>query len=216
MKKRNIIIVVVIIFIILLVLFLFTIKFNKKDEIPFLDDYVYLFDLGSSSVSVIKCDDKKILIGTGSSEDRYNLEKILSDYKFSDFDYIVIKSDDETVSGNLKFLVDNYDIKYVYLKEDSKYSDYFIVHYTQAFVVKEIEKIDFGRIKMEIYDDDYSVLASSENHCIYFGDNNSKKCDVYIDEDSSGKLKFFWNSSWKVLSGNKVIHFDDNDFKISD
>ena len=99
--------------ILLLLLRLFTaLDFGDHSEDHF---YVYVFDVGQSDATLLRCGEQTMLIDAGTATEELALRTALSRYGITHLDYFVLTHPHEDHIGNARWVIENIEVETVVL-----------------------------------------------------------------------------------------------------
>lgn len=221
-NKVKYISIVVILLIVLGLFLLLLVNLSKEKEIN-IEDYtqVYLYNLGSSNIEIIKKNDTVILVNTGLSEDRDDLIDELNKLEIYEIDYLIITNKDDKYVGNVSYLLDNYLVDYIYMNDydySSKLMDEvnsnLIGSYTENIILTSNEIITLDDLTINIYpyiEDDFSMNDKTLVIEMLEGDNS-----IYLTSNISNKRFDFINKSTLLVSENKDLFDVDSKYHLFD
>ena len=235
-KKIKYISISIIIIFIVIFSFLIIKNLSKEKEIN-INNYtqVYLYNLGSSNVEIIKSNDTVILVNTGVVDDLDDLIDELNKLEIYEIDYLIITNKDDKYIGNVTYLLDNYLVDYIYMNDyeySSKLMDKvnssLVGSYTEEVILTSNEIITLDDLTINIYpymENDFSmndktlVIEMLEgNNSIYLTSNSSDKRLSSIDKStllvSENSNLFKISSKYYVLDGKNNKKSLNRDLKI--
>ena len=223
MKDKIKYIIVIIILLIVLVLFLLLFGNVSYEKDINIDEYtqVYMYNLGSSNVEIIKKNDSVILVNTGLKEDLEDLIDELNKLEIYEIDYLIITNKDNKYVGNITYLLDNYLVDYIYMN-DYEYSSSImdevnsslIGSYTENIILTSNEVITLEDLTINIYpymEEDFSLNDKNLIVEMLEGDNS-----IYLTSNSSDKRFDFIKSSTLLVSENKYLFKVDSKYYLLD
>lgn len=228
-RKYLIIFVLIVIFILILSMSLFFYR-DKEEEKSFDKEkysQIYLYDLGSSNIEVIKKDEFVILINTGLEKDRDNLLDYLDQLGITEIDYLIITNRDDKYIGNASYIVKHFKVEYLYINDYEYTSDSvdnlfneLLDSYTEEIVLTSNETITLGDLVINIYaylEDKFTMEDKSFIVNMLEGDNS-----IYLTYNASSRRLDFDNSSLIVSENDDLYDIKskyyvyDGDKKIKD
>lgn len=230
-KERKYLMIFVLIVIFILIIFLsFLLNRDKdRDESFDKDKYsqIYLYDLGSSNIEIIKKDEFVILINTGLEKDRENLLDYLDQLGITEIDYLILTNRDDKYINNASYIVKHFKVEYLYIN-DYEYSSNSIDNlfnelldsYTEEILLTSNETITFGDLVINIYaylEDEFTMEDKTFIVNMVEGTNS-----IYLTYNTSRKRLDFKNSSLIVSENDDLFdvkskyYVYDGDKKIKD
>ena len=196
---------------------------NKENEDSINSSLVSFYDIGKSNITIIQKDNFNILIGTGSFDDQERLLKVISSLNISKFEYVILPNLEESSIGNIGFLINNYDISYLYMKTDTldneEFNEALTNHYLEIIPLTSTEVIEIGTLTINIYmdkDNNYYFDINENNHSINIINNVSSidkisNSDVLVFDDYS--LARDTSFAYYIYDGNDDLNIDATELK---
>lgn len=223
MKTKVKYISIGIILLIVLVLCLLLFKSLSKEKEINIEDYtqIYMYDLDSSNVEIIKKNDTVILVNTGLGEDRDDLIDELNKLDIYEIDYLILTNKDDKYIGNVSYLLDNYLVDYLYINDyeyssslmDKVNSD-LVGSYTESIILTSNEIITLDDLTINIYPymkDDFSMNDKTLVIEMIEGDNS-----IYLTSNASSKRLDSIKKSTLIVSENKDLFDVDSKYYLYD
>lgn len=201
----------------LIIIFVFIISFfiiknlSKEKEIN-IDNYtqLYLYNLGSSNIEIIKSNDVVILVNTGVVDDLDDLIDELNKLEIYEIDYLIITNKEDKYIGNVTYLLDNYLVDYIYMNDYDyssnlmdKVNSSLVGSYTEEVILTSNEIITLDDLTINIYpymEDEFSLEDKTLLVEMILGDNS-----VYLTSNSSDKRLSSINKSTLLVSENNNL-----------
>ncbi len=234
MNKKNRLFLLLGIILIILILVIALFLQNKNEDKKAIDrdlaTQIYFYDLGNSEIEIIKKNDLVVLIDTGLEEDLLELLDSLQINNIQKIDYLILTNRDDKCIENASFILENYQVSYVYLNDylytsdnisqlEETLQDNFAINVT----LTNDEKINFGDLEIDIYpyindasmeDKGLMVRVSEGNNFIYLtGDISEKRFneikDSYLLVSSNPSL-YDVSSQYYIYDGKEKINNKNN------
>lgn len=199
MSKRSILVIFSIIIIIIISISLILLTKTKR-KIPLnIDDYtpIYLYDLGSSKINIIKKDGFTIVINSGASQDKENLLDYFEQLNITKIDYLVLPNNDASTISNTKFITENYQVDYIYMNEYNRNNELETSlndTYSQVIFLTSNELITINNFQMQI--------IPNHNFDMIINQNQNTICLINNDTFNSSTIQ---NCQLLVTSNDQVI-----------
>lgn len=212
--------------IILIILILVTALFlqNKKDDEDVIDrdhaTQIYFYDFGNSKIEIIKKNELVVLVDTGLEEDLLELLDSLQMHNIQKIDYLILTNRDDECIENASFILDNYQVSYVYLNDYSYTSDSVSQleetlqdNYAITVTLTSDEKINFGNLEIDIYP--YMSDASMEDKGLMVRVSEGKNI-IYLTGDISEKRFNEIKDSYLLVTSNPSLYDVSSQYYIYD
>lgn len=220
--KKKFCIAILILLIISFFVYVFFAGNKTKDENFNKENYsqIYFYDLGNSTIEIIKKNNYIILINTGYLKDRDNLLDCLDQFGIEKIDYLILTNKNDKYIENASYILEHFMVDYVYLNDydyesDSvnKLSEVLLDNYAEDIVLSSNENIFLDDLKINIYpynETEYEMNDKSFIINLLEGDNS-----IYLTYDNTKRLKDV-DRSTLVVSENKVSFDVDSKYYLYD
>lgn len=154
MKKKLITSTLILLIIIFIILVLSIIDTRTNLE----NVKLYFLRLEDADCNIIKHKNKVIMIDTGEKKDQDKIEEEMKQLKISNIDYLILTHPDKDHIGNVKYILENYEVKNIIQTEYNKESylqkemDKTIENSgIENLILKEYKQINIEELQLEIY-----------------------------------------------------------------
>lgn len=232
MNKKKLLVIISIVVVLVVFLTVYLVFGRKKDKVldKSLYTQVYFYDLGKSQIEIIRKDEYTVLVNTGLLEDRDNLLDYFDKLEISKIDYLILTNRDDKYIANASFILNNYNVDYVYYNDFSYTSDTITelentLNNNHAIGVElgYNEEIKLNDLIINIYpstdntnmtDSSLVIRIKTSNNSIYLTDNVSKSKLEDLEEStllvSENSSLYDINSEYYLYDGTEKIKSRDN------